>query len=100
KGQTDHDWATALQAAQYVGTLTPSARATMPQGGRVQPIDLAAAPPLKPYCDSLCSLNPLQARAACLLRDNLLSIIEGPPGTGKTGTLAAAALSWYVIPHH
>ena len=68
----------------------------MLDGGRVQPTDITSAPLLKAYCDSLGNLNPTQPRAACLLRDNLLSIIEGPPGTGKTGTLAAAALSWYV----
>ena len=38
----------------------------------------------------------MQARAACLLRDNLLSVTEGPPGTGKTGTLASSALAWFV----
>ncbi len=82
---------------QYNGPLVPCAQATIPEGGRVQPTDISPAPPLKPYCDSLGNLNPMQSRAACLLRDNLLSMIEGPPGTGKTGTLASAALAWFAV---
>ena len=61
----------------------------------VQPRDISLAPPLHRYCDSLGDLNVMQTKAACLLRDNLLSIMEGPPGTGKTATLASAAIAWF-----
>ncbi len=46
-GQPDPDWTAAVQRAKYVGPLTPSARATKPWGGRVQPSSISPAPPLK-----------------------------------------------------
>ncbi len=95
-GSPDQTWVAAVEAAQYVGPLVPSALATKPLGSLVQPLSISPAPRLRPFTDSLGELNPMQARAACSLRDNLLPITEGPPGTGKTGTLASTALACFL----
>ena len=49
------------------------------------------------FVNALGDLNPLRCKAACTAWDNLFSIVEGPPGMGKTGTLARLALAWYQL---
>ena len=87
-------WRLAAADAQYQGPLAPGPEAARVHGGLLAPASLLPAPALPAFLDRLGSLNVLQTRAACVIRDSLLSLIIGPPGTGKTATLASTAVAW------